>query len=79
VDGKSIALWLAGDPLTDDHHQMRLELEHGGGQEIAMIDQKGQIRLRLASAADGAPSITLFGPDGQAIWSAPERLSKPRE
>jgi hypothetical protein len=76
VDGKSITLWLAGGPLTNDRHQMRLELEHGGGQQIEMIDQKGQTRLRLASAADGAPSITLFGADGQAVWSAPVSASR---
>ena len=75
MDGKSITL-LAGGPLTDDQHQMRFELEHGGGQDIAMIDQRGQTRLRLASAADGTPSITLFGPDGQPIWSAPGVASK---
>jgi hypothetical protein len=76
IDGKSITFWLAGGPLAKAHHQTRIELDDGGGQHIELIDQKGQARLRLATAVDGTPSITLFGSDGKPIWSVPAVVSK---
>jgi hypothetical protein len=76
VDGKSIAFWLAGSPLSAARHQTRIELDSGGSQRIAMIDQMGRPRLQLATAPDGAPSITLFGSDGKPMWSAPALVSK---
>jgi hypothetical protein len=75
VNGKSIAFWLAGSPLTADHRQTRIELDQGG-QRIDLNDQRGQTRLRLAAAADGTPSITLFDSNGQPIWSAPAVVNK---
>jgi hypothetical protein len=76
VDGKSIAFWLARNPLAAARHQTRISLDEGGDQRIEMIDQKGQTRLRLATTMDGTPSITLFGPDGKPTWSAPAVMTK---
>jgi hypothetical protein len=76
IDGKSIAFWLAATPLSANHHQTRISLEDNGSQRIEMFDSKGRIRLRLGTTSEGAPSIALFGPDGQPTWSAPVALGK---
>ena len=76
VDGKSIAFWLAGGPFSGAYHQTRIELDGSGSQRVTMADIRGHTRLQLATAADGTPSITLFGSDGKPTWSAPSVASR---
>ncbi len=42
-----------------------------GGEMLGMKDEKGQVRAALGVDKLGAGFMQLFGPDGEAIWSAP--------
>ena len=72
VDGKSVTFWLSGSPLSDAGQQTRIELDGVGSQSLVMIDKLGHVRLQLAVAADGTPSMSFYGADGKPTWSALE-------
>ncbi len=73
VDGRSIALWLSGGPLSANQEQIRLELDPHRGQELSFTDKKGKGRLRLGLSSDGVPSIQIRDALGKVVWSAPNQ------
>ena len=65
-EDKVASLWLAQGPLRSlanpraFSHQIRLALKESGEEELVFRDRAGNVRLRLALAPDGTPSIALL-------------------
>ena len=73
-DGKTISLILGPNvvkKLAGRRDETRVEFEASGAQRIELRDRQGKVRVRVATAADGSPSISVLRPDGSAAWSVP--------
>ncbi len=57
----------AGMRVNDKHRRVWVGRDETGAAALALMDQQGRKRILLQVTADGTPSMTFLGPNGEIV------------